>query len=173
MLEVLNREAGTQEIKDKARAISGESLEVSRNMSEVIWALNSRNDNLESLLAYIRKYAGNYFENSPIRFQMTVPPHVPQIFLSSERRRNLFYAVKEALHNIVKHARATEAEIIISLNNQVLSILIRDNGIGITESELNRYGNGIIHMRTRLQGIGGEFSMENAKGTRIMLSLPV
>jgi len=146
---------------------------LSKNMSEVIWALNSKNDLLESLIAYIRLYAGNYFENSRIRFKMAAPAHMPGMPLSTEYRRNIFYAVKEALHNIVKHSQATEAEVTVSLKNQVLTIIISDNGIGMPKGELNRFGNGIIHMRNRMESIGGKFSIESSGDTRVTLSLPV
>jgi signal transduction histidine kinase len=135
--------------------------------------LNSRNDNLDSLIAFIRKYASSYFENSSMQFKMNAPSHMPQTHLSSEQRRNIFYVVKEALHNIVKHAQATDAEIIITISDSILSITIRDNGIGMPDGELNRFGNGIIQMRDRLQSIGGEFSIESSQGTRIKLSVPV
>ena len=118
-------------------------------------------------------YAGDYFQNSPVRFKMTAPAHFPHTPLTSEQRRNIFYAVKEALHNVVKHAQATEAEVMVTLKNQVLAIIIRDNGVGMPEGELNRFGNGINLMRKRLEGIGGEFSIESSEGTRIILSMPV
>jgi len=173
MLEVLNREAGSAEVKNKFRAISEESLALSHNMSEVIWALNARNDYLESLVAYIHKYASGYFENSTIRFKMNAPSHLPQQHLSSEQRRNIFYVVKEALHNIVKHAGATEAELTITCEDQIISIIIRDNGKGLPDGDLNRFGNGIIQMRNRLKNINGDFSIKNGIGTTIELSLPV
>jgi signal transduction histidine kinase len=106
MLEVMNKETDPQEIKMKTRAISQESLELSKNMSGVIWALNSRYDALDSLVAFIRKYAGDYFENSSVQFKMNAPSNFPSLHLSSEQRSNIYYAVKEALHNIVKHSNA-------------------------------------------------------------------
>jgi two-component sensor histidine kinase len=161
------------EFKNQEAALLASTLELSRNMSEVIWALNSRNDHLESLIAYIRKYAGNYFENSSIRFKMHAPAHVPDTHLNSDQRRNIFYAVKEALHNIVKHAKATEAELTITLEDQMIIITIRDNGIGLPAGELSRFGNGMIHMRERLKTINGDFTIKNGIGTTVKLSLPV
>ena len=104
---------------------------------------------------------------------MAAPAHMPGMTLSTEYRRNIFYAVKEALHNIVKHSQATEAEVSVTLINQVLTIIISDNGIGMPNGELNRFGNGIIHMRNRMESIGGKFSIESSGDTRVTLSLPV
>jgi signal transduction histidine kinase len=175
MLEVLHKEARLDEIKDRTRAISKESLELSKNMSSVIWALNSRYDSLESLVAFIRKYASDYFENSQIGFKMNAPAHFPQVHLSSEQRRNIYYAVKEALHNIVKHANATSAEIGVTCANQVLSLKVKDNGCGLpaNKNDFNGFGNGIIQMRKRMENSGGKFYMENGVGTTLTFVLPV
>jgi signal transduction histidine kinase len=175
MLEVLHKEARLAEIKDKTRAISKESLELSKNMSSVIWALNSRYDSLESLVAFIRKYANDYFENSPVGFKMNAPAHFPIVRLSSEQRRNIYYAVKEALHNIVKHANATSAEIRVIYTGQVLSLKVKDNGCGlpVNKDEINGFGNGIIQMRKRIETMGGQFYMENGDGTTLTFTMPV
>jgi signal transduction histidine kinase len=173
MLEVLHKESRSTEIKEKTRTISEESLELSKNMSSVVWALNSRYDSLESLIAYIRKYASDYFENSPVGFKMIAPAHFPPVHLSSEQRRNLFYAVKEALHNIIKHAEASMAEVRVTYDSHLLSLTVRDNGCGLPAGEMNRFGNGIIQMRARIEGLGGNFLMETVEGTLITFSLPV
>jgi signal transduction histidine kinase len=104
---------------------------------------------------------------------MKTPADIPPVHLSSEQRRNIFFAVKEALHNVVKHAEATEAEIIVTYNDQIVSVDIRDNGVGIHSGERNRFGNGIIQMEKRMHSIGGRFEIENNHGTRIKLSLTV
>ncbi len=173
MLEVLNKETDPPEIEKKTRAISQESLELSKNMSGVIWALNSRYDSLESLIAFIRKYAGDYFENSSVRFKMNAPSNFPPVHLSSEQRRNIYYAVREALHNIVKHANASNAEMSVTYEGHVLSLTVKDNGVGLPSGELNRFGNGIIQMQKRLKNIGGNFFMENGVGTSITFTLPL
>lgn len=173
MLEVLKNESVPPQIKEKASVISEESLELSKNMSGVIWALNSRYDSLESLVAFIRKYAGDYFENTTLKFKMNAPSNFPPVHLGSEERRNIYYAVKEALHNIVKHANATVAEINVTYADQVLSLSVSDNGRGMPYSELNRFGNGIIQMQKRMESVGGGFFLENIEGTRITFTLPV
>ena len=173
MSEVLKREAGTDEVRARTSSISEESQELSRNLSEVIWALNTRYDSVESLVAYIRRYAGGYFEDTGIRFRVNAPAVIPYMPLTGEQRRNLFYAVKEALHNIVKHAGASEAEIQVILQERVLEFVIRDNGTGMPEPVTNRFGNGIIQMKNRLEKMGGSFSVTSDAGTSIRLRMPV
>ena len=171
--EVLKQENVAPAIKKKLNEISNESVELSKNISEVIWALNSRNDFLDNLIAYIRKYSSSYFENSSIHFKSIISKQIPHIELSSEQRRNIFLIVKEAEHNIVKHSKATEAEMAIKYKGQNLFIEIHDNGVGIEHIEKNQFGNGLIQMDNRLKSIGGEFFIENKIGTTVKFSVPV
>ena len=55
-------------------------------MGEIVWALNYHNDTLPSLAAYIRRYAGGFFEDSGIRCFFDIP-ELPAVHLSGEQRR--------------------------------------------------------------------------------------
>lgn len=92
--------------------------------------------------------------------------------LTGEQRRNIYLVIKEALHNIVKHAAATEVCISFQLNNQ-LSVSIHDNGKGIDTAALRRFANGIKNMEQRMESIGGTFEIINNDGTTIRLQCPV
>jgi signal transduction histidine kinase len=169
--ELIRDEAKTPEAKNEADKIVGISKELLQSIGEIIWALNANNDHLENLVAYIRRYAAEYFENSDMKLNIIAPASVPRDPISGECRRNIFYAVKEALHNIVKHARASKTEIRFLIENHHLSVIIKDNGTGLPEGELNRFGNGIRNMKSRMEKIHGKFSIENDRGTKITLSL--
>ena len=69
----------------------------------------------------------------------------------------MFLCVKEALTNILKHADATTVSINITVNNSnQITIVITDNGKGITNA--NILGNGMRIMEKRMKEIGGSFS---------------
>jgi signal transduction histidine kinase len=171
--EMLKKDSGSPEAKSEAIKISETSQELSQNISEIIWALNTNNDYLENLIAYIRRYAGEYFENAGVSLKVNVPPTIPVVPISGELRRNLFYTVKEALHNIVKHAGASKAEITFTVSNNRFDVIISDNGKGIPEGELNRFGNGLHNMKNRMKSVNGEFVIANHNGTTVSLSLSV
>jgi len=67
--------------------------------------------------------------------------------MSGELRRNLFLCIKEALNNIVKHARATEASLIFYVGDNILITEIKDNGRGIDTNKTNKFGNGLTTMK--------------------------
>ena len=75
-------------------------------MDEIVWAVNPRHDSLDGLVTYICQFAQEYLTLAGIQLRLDVPAHLPPHQLRSDVRHNLFLAVKEALHNIVKHAHA-------------------------------------------------------------------
>ena len=171
--ELLKTQAKTPENRKEAEKISVTALELSSTISEIIWALNSNNDYLENMVAYIRRYAAEYFENSPVNLKIITSGEILPTPINGEHRRNIFYTVKEALNNILKHAEATEAELKFVVINNKLDVIISDNGKGIPDGDLNRFGNGINNMRARMKSIRGDFKIENHQGTRIILRLAI
>src|SRR4029078_5200124 len=87
----------------KSREYSHEMID---KMGEIVWALNEKNDSLSDLLSYSRSYAVEYLSQSGIECKVEVPDSFPAVFVSGEFRRNIYLVLKEALHNIVKHAQA-------------------------------------------------------------------
>jgi signal transduction histidine kinase len=145
-------------------------------MNEIIWALNVRNDTLENLLAFIRKYASEFLEEGKYSLQFEEPDHIPDVALSGEVRRNIFLVVKEALHNIEKHSEAKCVKLQIALNGELV-ISIADDGRGISSEKKNVFGNGMINMKQRMKQIHGDLEiispLENYRGTKIEISFPL
>ena len=171
--ELLKTQAKTPENRREAEKISETALELSSTISEIIWALNSNNDYLENMLAYIRRYAAEYFEDSPTKLKVVTQGKILPTPINGEHRRNIFYSVKEALNNIMKHAQATEAELKFVVINDKLDVIISDNGKGLPDGNLNRFGNGINNMRNRMKSISGDFKIESQHGTRVILELTI
>ena len=83
-------------------------------------------------------------------------------------------AVKEALQNVVKHARATAVKLACQDAGGKLEIIVEDNGCGISPTNQGRNRNGLENMTRRLTEIGGAFTLtpgEQGRGTRIRFTL--
>ena len=61
-----------------------------------------------------------------------MPVHFPEWGLTSEVRHNLFLAFKEALHNVVKHAAASEVSIRLVVGEAFFELEVEDNGAGFS-----------------------------------------
>jgi signal transduction histidine kinase len=141
-------------------------------MGEIVWALNEKNDTLSDLLSYTRAYAVEYLSQNGIQCSVKNPERVTNAFVSGEFRRNIYLTVKEALHNIVKHAQATAVIIYVDVNDN-LSIAIEDNGIGFDRSRIRSFSNGLSNMETRINTINGKFEILNGVGTTIKIDVPL
>ena len=89
-----------------------------------------------------------------------------------EQRRNSFLVVKEALHNVVKHARATQVRLRMTMSDGLM-VEIADNGRGVPHAHSASAGNGLRNMRKRIEAISGRFEMEQASGTVVRFSIPI
>lgn len=156
---------GIVESLDKMAA---ESRELSRNIGEIIWALNPKNDSLDNLFAYIRNYVYDYLDEANISCKIAFPDNIPTTSVSPELRRNVFLIVKEALNNLIKHSKATQANITLLLSEAHFSLTIKDNGIGIVDLT-QKSGNGLGNMKKRTEVLGGTFIVENNNGFGLLV----
>jgi signal transduction histidine kinase len=140
-------------------------------MSQIIWALNPKNDTLDGLIAYIRRFVNEYLEPTSINCAFDLPETLPNLALDVEVRRNIYLVIRESLHNVVKHSGATQVRISLKMNEHKLVITIKDDGKGFDPADLEYPGNGLINMKKRMNDIGGDFSISSkiGKGTEIVL----
>jgi len=145
--------------------ISNSANELLNKMNAIIWTMTSSNDSIENLVAYIRSYAVEFFENTTIDCFFSMPASIPPREISGEKRRNIFLSVKEALNNVLKHSQSSVVRINVTVNNRLI-IEIQDDGVGINMEKLRKFGNGLNNMKKRMASIDGEFNIENSDGTR-------
>ena len=150
--------------------ISSSANELLNKMNAIIWSMSSSNDSLGNMIAYIRSYSLEYFEDTGVNCRISIPDDLPNIVVSGEIRRNVFLVVKEALNNVLKHSKATEVSIVLErVVPDGLKLIIQDNGVGINFEKLRQFGNGLKNMKKRMDDINVSFSIENNNGTLITL----
>jgi signal transduction histidine kinase len=91
-----------------------------------------------------------------------------------EVRRNVLPIFKEALHNIIKHARAQNVTIEIALTEHRFALTIRDDGAGMDPAAAPG-GHGLRNMQRRAEEIFGRLTIESkpSAGTTIRLEVPL
>jgi signal transduction histidine kinase len=165
----LAKSKAEQEIMPEIEKISDSANELLTNMNAIIWAMSSNNDSLENMVAYIRSYSQEYFENTGIKCKINITENLPDIPVWGEFRKNVFLVIKESLNNILKHSKATEVTITLTIVADGLALYIQDNGIGIDLEKVRRFGNGLKNMKKRMEEMNIKFSIENNNGTLITL----
>ena len=159
--------------------------ELTRALDEIVWAVNPQHDTLDSLANYLGKFAQDFLGPLQIRCRLDMPVQLPTWRITAEVRHNLFLAFKEALHNVVRHAKASEVSIVLHIEPEAFALVVRDNGIGFTPDNAMQNspgepgrlarGNGLANMRRRLQKLGGhcEIQSTSGQGAEVSFVVPV
>jgi signal transduction histidine kinase/ligand-binding sensor domain-containing protein len=170
----IQRQVQDHQLQQQINRITLHAGDLIENMSSIIWAMNSNNDTYEGLFQYLRKYALEYLtETNDLSASFPLLDSFPALPISGERRRQIFLAFKESLHNIVKHAKAGSVTIQVVFDKDKMRILVADNGQGIPIDRKN--GNGLINMAKRMEAIGGLFSVKEnlPQGTIVQFDIPL
>jgi two-component system sensor histidine kinase UhpB len=85
----------------------------------------------------------------------------------------LYYIVREALANVVKHARATRATITL-MRDTTVRVSVEDNGVGFG-APAPAFAYGLAGMRERVAALSGRLHLDNgpAGGARVVAELPL
>ena len=162
-----------QEHKSTLAKISSSGSEISQRLNTFIWTLNEANDNLQVFLEYIKQYAFNAFESTPIVFKYDENlKYEKEILLSGNLRKNTFYCIKELITNVLKHSDATLVAMDVLLTKKrILQITLFDNGSNLKNP--NPFGNGLLNIEKRMSAHKGKFFYENAQGFKATLVVPL
>ncbi len=162
------------EVESHTRQISQTARETTHSLDEIVWAINPSNDTLEGLANYATKYASEYLSLAKLPCRVDVPAQLPAVGIPPEVRHNVFLAFKEAIHNVVKHAQASEIWIRLRVEPNQFILQVEDNGRGVGKQEASTR-NGLRNMKRRLTDIGGDFSISPRAGggTLVQLTVPL
>ena len=165
----------SKQVETHAGKISQAADQTVRALEEIVWAVRPGSDTLQSLVDYITHFANELFEGNVMRCRLDLPPDLPARPLPPDVRHNIFLIVKEALTNVLKHARGSVVHLQIKTDGQTLKIIIADDGKGFdTGSTTNtEQRNGLGNMRRRAETVGGQLLLtsEPGKGTRVAFAL--
>jgi len=122
---------------------------------------------IDNLQAEIKRI--NAADSLQIHFSNTAP-----IPLKSDEQIILFRIVQEALQNAIKHAQANNITIQLTEENNLLTVIVEDDGKGFEEKEKVTSGVGLMNMKHRIKLLGGTIEWKSAgKGASVIICLPV
>lgn len=159
--------------RQQLQSLANSAGELIGSMRQIIWTMGQDQASLEDWVVYATSYARSYCTENDLQLELAVDPAWPAVPLSVEQRRNLFLVVKEALHNVVKHAQASRVMVNIHMDDG-LRIVVADDGTGLPEQAAQGMGNGLRNMHRRMQEVGGSLHVgtgEDDRGTRLVLRL--
>jgi signal transduction histidine kinase len=137
-ISMLAARARAAEARDHQRdghldQVGGKARELVTVLDEIVWATNPQHDSLASLVSYFSLYADRFLGLAGIAWRLEGPTGPPDHALSSRLRHQLLLVFKEALHNVVRHAAATEVRVGVHLAAGQLRLVVADNGRGLPQ----------------------------------------
>jgi signal transduction histidine kinase/ligand-binding sensor domain-containing protein len=180
--------------------ITQSARKLTKAMDEIVWAVDPQHDTFEGLMDYISAYAEEFLRVAGVRCRMDLPVALPAMRVDAELRYNLFLALKEALNNVVKHAKATEVWLRLKIEAHSFTLSVEDNGCGLPEeskvpSPRSKAGNaqtldvglgtldsprlasgsGLTNLSNRLAAVGGACTVQSTpgRGTRVALTVRI
>ena len=146
------------------------------SMRQIIWTMNDDQGTLADLASYTGNHARTYCEANGLVAEVALDQQWPDVQLTSEQRRNIFLFVKEALHNVVKHAGASKVRLTMHVEGDHLSVVVADNGTGMPKGADHSIGNGLRNMHKRMRSLGGSLVHgpgESGRGTMLTAEVPI
>jgi signal transduction histidine kinase/streptogramin lyase len=158
----------------RADAIQVRSLAVQTmdTLRDIVWFIDPTHDRLSDLVIRMQETSRTMLQAVEFKFDQAgdfESKDVPLVF-----RRNVLPLFKEALHNLLKHSRATQVEISVRRDGENFQFRIHDNGIGFDPRQKTA-GNGLKNMKRRAAEIGGriEFESRSGGGATVTLTAPI
>ena len=118
------------------------AVELTRSVDEIVWAVNPANDRLQHFVNYLTQSTEQFLNATGLRVRFDVPAMLPDMELSGKTRHLIFMAVREALNNAVKHSHATLVRLKVEYSEQILRIVVEDDGQGFETSKPLAPGHG-------------------------------
>lgn len=94
--------------------------------------------------------------------------------INDKLKINLYRIIQEALQNIIKHAQANTINVLFELQNEILCLTIKDDGIGFN-SKLKNNGIGLKNMKSRINNLNGNLKINSntSKYTTVTVTIPI
>jgi signal transduction histidine kinase len=71
-------------------------------------------------------------------------------------------ALREMLSNVVRHSQASAVEVMVDTSNDLIEIIVRDNGVGFTPNVGS--GRGVRNLSSRARELGGNCTIKSTIG---------
>jgi signal transduction histidine kinase len=163
-LRLLEKKASQPEaILKKVEEMEGSLNEVIENLHNVAMALRPASLDHLGLVSALRQHVGAVGEKHGLEARFRSKGVVKR--LEPDMETVLYRIVQEALTNVVRHAKATQVDVVLTVRGDKLLVIIEDDGNGFNPEDVPPEGHlGLFGMRERVEMIDGKLVIESAPG---------
>jgi signal transduction histidine kinase len=177
-LLAMQRSSEANGVKQRLEEISGATSQALDEVRQITQGLRPYQLNRLGLTQAIRATLSGVSSDNQILFANRVED-VDNIF-DEDSEIHVYRIVQEAINNIIKHSKATEAAVVIKNRTNVISLSIRDNGCGFemnsaSASQPNSLGYGLSGIAERVRILGGTLTVDScpSEGTNLTVEIPI
>jgi signal transduction histidine kinase len=177
-LLAMQRSSEANGVKQRLEEISGATSQALDEVRQITQGLRPYQLNRLGLTQAIRATLSGVSSDNQILFASRVED-VDKIF-DEDSEIHVYRIVQEAINNIIKHSKATEAAVVIKNRTHFISVSIRDNGRGFevnsaAASQSNALGYGLSGIAERVRILSGTLTVDShpGEGTTLTVEIPV
>ncbi len=155
-------------------SIEESTLVMQENMSDIVWAVNPKNDRLENVVQRMNQFATEILEAKNIELDFTSDTSLSAPKITMEQRKNFYLFFKEAINNAAKYSEAKKVTVNIAQKDRHVEMNISDNGKGFDTAKILN-GNGMSTLKRRSMELNAYFNIQSMlqEGTIVELKFKI
>ena len=171
---LLSPSLSQDELNQELRSIQARIVQLSQDVRQIAHQLHPSILEDLGLAAALHELCEEVSAREGIKAVCTqerMPVRIPKEVASC-----LYGVTQEAMHNVLKHARASQVSVKVEGGSEGIHLTVHDNGVGFDQQgPASRHGLGIISMKERVRLVQGDFSIESqpGKGSTVIVFVPV
>lgn len=175
--KIYHQQQKEQLLDQTLEKIGNTSGEMISEMSDIVWAINPKNDNLNTIIQRMESFAKPLLQAKNITFSFTYKIASPELNMQMDKRKNFYLIFKEAINNALKYSGCKHLEISVTQQNHTIELNITDDGVGFDMDKINiaasksLSGNGLKNMQRRAREMGAIFNITSVPDNGTSLNL--
>jgi PAS domain S-box-containing protein len=171
-------DAGSVAVLDKLDQLTHVTQSTQKELREFISEAKSSAEKEKDIIKTLFRIISDFESQCGITVSLDLPSGFTGKLITTYKRKNILYIIKEALNNIQKHADAKHVNIFFRYEAGQIIITVADDGKGFdtsTAKNETKSGFGLAIMRERAIEIGGQLKIESepGRGCTIQLNVPI
>jgi signal transduction histidine kinase/ligand-binding sensor domain-containing protein len=178
--KIYNEKDRQEDLKHTLEKISSTSGEMISEMNDIVWVINPRHDNMDTIIQRMESYAKPLLNVQEINYKFEYDPDIIKMQLQMESRKNFYLIFKEAVNNAVKYSGCKNLFVKVERKKNQVILSVKDDGNGFDTHEAEKKaagslsGNGLRNMGLRAKEMKGQLHIlsKPGGGTAVELLFP-
>ena len=160
-------------LHERIQSLHDESFEIFGKIRRLAQDLRPPVLDTLGLAIAMQTYCGEFTRRTKLPINFEADPSLPM--LPDVYSITLYRVLQEALTNVIKHAEASQAWVDLTVEDQIISLTVQDNGKGFVEGNNPSGGIGLTGLRERVTLVGGKFNISSSpvRGTILLAQFPI